>query len=201
MTEELQTSQPAPAQTAEPKQNLNRWLGRHDAFDMVGRHCSAADVICLKQIREEKLYLDVSPNWDQFCKEELRSSRTKIDGVIGNFDELGPAFFELAALTRVTANEFRQLAPAVIAGGISVDGEVVAIAPENRAKLEAAVSGVRKPRPAAKTFRKVLDSLEAATALLENPPVQPDDREADALGAILQRIQIAAACVNVFLRP
>jgi len=177
---------------------LQRWLGRHDALDLVARTCSAVDVGCIKQIRDEKLYLDMAPTWDEFCSQELHSSRRKMDTMIRQLEELGPAYFELSRLTRVTAGEFRQLGPAVTAEGVEVNGEVVAFKPENRAVLEAAVASVRKARkPAKKTLGDVLAACDALTAQLEKLPPLPDALQKLDLAAALYRLKKAAEGLGV----
>jgi len=193
---DLPIVQLAAEQTAEKKLNLSRWLGRHEALDMVARGCSAVDAGCLKQIREQKLYLGTASNWDQFCKVELKASRKKIDAFIRNLDEFGPAYFDLSRLTRVTVEEYRQLAPAVGADGVQIGGEVVAIAPENQDKLDAAVAGIRqkrtKPAPAPKSFRTVLEACDAALALIQKPPVWPDELDKFDLTVVLLAMREAA---------
>jgi hypothetical protein len=201
--QELQIGQPAANPPAESKLDLGRWLGRHEALNMVARGCSGVDAVCLKKIREEKLYRDVAPNWDQFCKRELRSSRKKIDGVIGRLDEFGPAYFDLSRLTHVTADEYRQIAPAVGPEGVRIAGEVVAIAPDNQDKLDAAVAGVRKrrakPAPKKADFTVVLDACRAALALIEKPPSKPDVEQKLELSETLQRIREAALDLGVLM--
>jgi len=195
--QELQIGQSAPEQTADGKLNVGRWLGRHEALDMVARGCSGVDAACLKKVREEKLYLDVAANWDQFCRKELGTSRKKIDGMISRLDEFGPAYFDLSRLTHVTADEYRQIAPAVSAEGVKIAGEVVAIAPENKDKLDAAVAGIRKKRarPASKkhSFDAVLDACEATLALIDKPPCWPDTRQKLLLATVVLRMLEASA--------
>ena len=191
MKQELEVAQLAAESPAEKELNLGRWLGRHEALDMVARSCSAVDTACLKKIREEKLYLELSPNWDQFCKTRLNASRKKIDSAIRHLDEFGTAYFDLSRLTRVSVEEYRQLAPAVGPDGVRVNGEVVAIAPENKEKLDAAIAAVRqkraKPAPAKKSFRTVLEACDAALALIEKPPCWPDALDKlDLTGVLLQ---------------
>jgi hypothetical protein len=43
---------------------LNRWLGRRVAFSLVAGRCSAADVECMRRIREGKLYASHASNWE-----------------------------------------------------------------------------------------------------------------------------------------
>jgi len=181
------------------KLNVQRWLGRHDALDLVAKTCSAVDVGCIRQIRDEKLYLEVAATWDEFCAHELSSSRRKIDTMIRQLEELGPAYFELSRLTRVTAEEFRQLGPAVTADGIQVNGEVVAFKPENREALDRAVASVRKGRkPSNKTFGGVLEAGYALAAQLEQPPALPDTAQLLDLAAVLQRLKRAGESLGVF---
>jgi hypothetical protein len=196
MKQESQVGQSAPEQTAEGKLNAGRWLGRHEALDMVAHSCSGVDAACLKKIRDEKLYLDVAPNWDQFCRKELRTTRKRIDGMIRRLNEFGPAYFDLLRLTHVTADEYRQIAPAVSAEGVKIDGEVIAIAPGNKDKLDAALAGVRrkrgKPAPETKSFNAVLDACDAALALIEKPPCWPDGLQKLWLAGVLLRMHKAA---------
>ncbi len=196
-----QTGQSAPEETAENKVNVGRWLGRHEALEMVARGCSGVDAACLKKIRDERLYLEAASNWDQFCRTELHTSRRKIDGLIRRLDEFGPAYFDLSRLTHVTADEYRQIAPAVSAEGVRIAGEVVAIAPENKDKLDAAVAAVRRKRakPAAKSksFDAVLNACDAALTLIGKPPCQPDTRQRLMLTLVLQQMREAAAGLGV----
>ena len=197
MKQELRIGQPAAQPAAESKLGVGRWLGRHEALDMVARSCSGVDAACLKKIREEKLFLEVASSWDQFCQRELRVSRRKIDSMIRRLDEFGPAYFDLSRLTHVTADEYRQIAPAVSAEGVKIAGEVVAIAPENKEKLDAAVAAVRRKRAKLasrkKSFDAVLEACEAVLALIDKPPCWPDTRQKVLLNDVLVRMRLAAA--------
>jgi hypothetical protein len=42
------------------------WIGREQAFDTVARHCSAARVACLKQVRETEAYKTLNLTWEEF---------------------------------------------------------------------------------------------------------------------------------------
>jgi len=184
--------------------NLNRWLGRHEALELVARSCSSADVGCLKQIRDKKLYTEVARNWDSFCHIDLKSSRRKVDTLIRKLDELGPAYFELSRLTYVSPDDFKQLGPAVTSEGVQVDGETIALKPENRDKLQAAVKALRKSRrksdAAPKSFRSVLDACEALVAQLENPPSEPEPEDKLDLADVMLRMRDACAGLGVFWR-
>ena len=201
MKQELSVGELDAGQAADGKLNLGRWLGRHEALDMIARGCSAVDAACLKKIREEKIYLEVASNWDQFCRTELHASRRKIDTVIRHLDEFGSAYFDLSRLTRVSVEEYRQLAPAVNADGVQLNGEVVAIAPQNKEKLDAAVAEIRKnrarPAPAKPSFHTVLDACSAALALIEKPPCWPDALDKLDLTAVLLQMRKSAEGLGV----
>jgi hypothetical protein len=194
--QELLIGKSSAEEAADAKLSVGRWLGRHEALDMVARGCSGVDAACLKKVRDEKLYLDVASNWDQFCTRQLHVSRRKIDGMIRRLDEFGPAYFDLSRLTHVTADEYRQIAPAVSAEGVKIAGEVVTIAPGNKDKLDAAVAAVRrkrsKPAPEKKSFKAVLDACEAALALIDNPPIWPDALQKLLLAGVLIRMRKSA---------
>lgn len=201
MSQELQVGQPDASQPADGKLNVGRWLGRHEALDMIARGCSGVDAACLKRVREEKLYQAVAPNWDQFCKKELHTTRKRIDAVIRRFEEFGPAYFDLSRLTRVTADEYRQIAPAVGAEGVRIGGETVAIAPENKDKLDAALAAVRKkrakPSPDKRTFHAVMGACETAVAIIERAECWPDLPQKLELADVLVRMRLAAARLGV----
>ena len=57
-------------------EELYRWLGRRDAFSLMAGRCSAADVECIKRIRDNKLYLAVARDWEEFCEKELHMSKS-----------------------------------------------------------------------------------------------------------------------------
>src|SRR3954451_13027527 len=97
--------------------DLGKLLGRREAFGLLAGRCSAAEVESLRRIRDEKLYLESSKNWDEFCTNHLRASRRKVDKHIGLLNEFGPAYFQVAQLTRITADEYRAIAPHVTPDG------------------------------------------------------------------------------------
>src|SRR4051812_32102566 len=59
------------------KNGLERWLGRREAFGIIAGRCSAADIECLREIRNQKLYLESAKNWGEFCQTQLRTSRRR----------------------------------------------------------------------------------------------------------------------------
>ena len=139
---------------------LGEILGQRRAFSAVAGRCSAADAACLQRMRDRKLYLHRSPTWEEFCPAHLGMSKTQANRIIRNLEELGPDYFELAQLTRITAEEFRAIAPAVREKAIHVNGDAIALIPENSGKVAEAVAGLR--RAAAAPEPSVAQRREAA---------------------------------------
>src|SRR2546423_6991157 len=80
---------------------LGMALGQRRAFGMVVGRCSAAHAECLRKIRDEKLYLRLAENWDEYCERYLKICRRTADRAIALVKELGPLYFEVAELTGV----------------------------------------------------------------------------------------------------
>ena len=175
------TGQPAPRDL-----ELGQWLGRREAFGLIAGRCSAADIECLRRIRDEKMYRDRAHNWDQFCTEQIGASRRRVDQSIRHLEEFGPAFFHAAQLTRITAEEFRAIAPDVSAEGVRLDGEVIAFVPEERRRVAAAIAELGR-------------RCEAAARLLESVSGKLDPLEELELTEMLWRIRNAAAALGVVM--
>ncbi len=127
---------------------LAKLLGAPQAFGMVAGHCSASHAMILRDIRDNKKYLALSRNFDEFCAEHLHITRRTVDRTIALLNELGPGYFALAQLTGIGADEFRALAPAVKDNCLEYGGESIALGEENAAKLAAAVEALRRSTPA-----------------------------------------------------
>lgn len=201
----------APASAEPPEEcdlSLARWLGRREAFGSVAGRCSAADVECLRNIRNRKLFKKRAPNWDEFCRKELRLSRRKIDDDIRHLEEFGPQFFQLAQLTRITPPQYRAIARHVESDGIHVDGRVVALLEGNAEQVAAAVEDLRQrveaeaapvetPAPSVDAGREMLRACEAAAEQLERRPIL-DSLHRAKLGKALRRMLNAAARLAVY---
>jgi hypothetical protein len=177
--------------------DLGQWLGRREAFGLVAGRCSAAEVECLRRIRDEKLYLDRVANWDDFCSKYLGASRRTIDNNIRQLKEFGPSFFHLAQLTRITPETYRAIAPQVSAEGVTLGGEVIALAPENSRKLAEAVAALSRqtqPKPASTSlsYATILKRCKSVTAWLEARTLRLNPDQQFELAAVLRRLDAAA---------
>jgi hypothetical protein len=124
--------------------DLGTLLGRRQAFSMVAGKASAADVECLRQIRDRKLYKAKTANWGDFCAQYLGASKSHIDSEIRYLLEYGPQYFELAQITRISPDAYRAMAQHVTSKGLEVDGEVIPLVVENSHRLAAGVAELRK---------------------------------------------------------
>jgi hypothetical protein len=144
-------------------EEVNRWLGRREAFSLVAGRCSAADVECMRRIRDGKLYLGRALDWEEFCAKELHMSKSNVKHLIRLLEKFGPEYFHIAQITRISVADYRAIAPAVSAQGIAWNGEVIALTPENAGRIAAAVSALRT-EAAAKTEPSFSDRLAALDA-------------------------------------
>ena len=86
-----------------------------------------------------------SPNYKNFDLSSLRSMSgggAAMPHAVAErlLDEFGPTYFHVAQMTHVTAEEYRAIAPHVSADGLRLDGDVVALLPENSEQVSAAVA-------------------------------------------------------------
>jgi hypothetical protein len=98
----------------------------------------------LKRLREEKLYKPCAETWENFCRSHLKISKTEANRTIHLLDDFGPDYFDLSALTRISPETYRAIAPAVKDGAIHFNGEAILLQPENSRKVSAAVAELRR---------------------------------------------------------
>jgi len=183
--------------------NLGQWLGRREAFGALAGRCSAAEVECVRRIREEKLYRGHARDWEEFCTKHLGASRRAVNARIRLFDELGPAYFHVAQLAHITPAEYREIAPRMSAEGISANGETIPLLPENRAAVAAVIGEVRAAsqktprRDKPRGFEAALEHCQAAVAHLETLFSPPSLERALVMVASIKRLHDAAARLGI----
>jgi hypothetical protein len=160
--------------TTEDMFDLGAWLGRKQAFTLLAGRCSAATVVCLRKIREGKRYRALGLTWEEFCRQRAGVSRAWADKVIQQLEQLGPAWFELSSVTRITPDQFRQIADAVTDEGLSYAGDTIEIIPENAPMLAQAIEILTSPpadefapEPPDRTLARAERSIRSALADLE----------------------------------
>jgi hypothetical protein len=119
--------------------------GSGDSFDPAGSQCSAAHAEWLRRLRGRKLYKGHASNWGEFCREHVGLSGPQASEIILNLEEFGPGYFDLAALTPITPDEFRTVASKVRGRFLCVDGEAIPLLPENVERISTAVEKLRRP--------------------------------------------------------
>ena len=122
-------------------------MGRTQAFNLVAGRCTAAQAAGMRQIRNEKLYLECSDSWEQFCVEQMGISKSEANKTIHLLDENGPEYFEMAQFTRISGETYRAIAPAIRDGKLHANGEEIELCVENARKIAAAVTEMRRALP------------------------------------------------------
>jgi hypothetical protein len=154
---------PAPV-AVESGFELSMWLGRREAFSLMAGRCSAADVECMRRIRDRKMYLSRTQDWGEFCLKDLHMSKSNANHLIGLLDKFGPEYFHIAQITRISVAEYCAIEPAVSPRGIEANGEFIPLNTENHERIAAAISALRAARGAKSEpeFQDRLAALDAA---------------------------------------
>ena len=137
---------------------LGEILGGRRAFSTIAGRCSAVAAAYLRRIRDEKLFRAKAETWDEFCPKFLGMSKTNANRIIHYLEEFGPAFFEVAQLNRISPVKYRAIANAIRDSALHCNGEVIALIPENAAKVSMAVDQLykaAKPKPESAVTRGV----------------------------------------------
>lgn len=135
------------------------WIGKCQAFRLVGAQCSAAEAKCLKTIRDAEIHKELNLPWDTFCSRYLGMSRVTAERVIMMEHEFGEIYFKLCEITRIPPASYRQIREAVSPAErtIEFDGEKIPIDEENADRVKKAVTILRAR--AARIAITPLDSL------------------------------------------
>lgn len=178
---------------------LGKWLGRREAFSLIAGRCSAAEVESLRRIREDNLYQKLGCTWEEFCSRQLHVTSRTVDRDIAYLRRFGPAFFTLRQLTRVSVREYAAIADRISEEGVHVDGQVVALLPENSEALAGALKTLvgrnQPPQPAAApaAFETVLQQFRSAAQRLRTFDGGMDRGQLRALAGELADLIAAAA--------
>src|ERR1035438_3626558 len=101
---------------------MGRWVGRREAFALIAGRCAAADIECLRQMRDQRKYRELNCTWAEFCAKYLKVARRSVDRLIGHLEEFGPSYFHLTKLTHISVGEYRQIAACVTEAGLEING-------------------------------------------------------------------------------
>jgi hypothetical protein len=123
---------------------LGQWMGRRQAFALIAGKTAAADVECLRRIREGNLFRAKGVDWYGFCQQYAGVTSSYANRLIRQFEEFGPNYFDLSKIVRISAESYRKIADKVGDDGITFGSETVAISPENSDKIVEAVKALRE---------------------------------------------------------
>ncbi len=166
--------------------DIGRWIGQGQAFGLVASKCSAAQAQCLQTIREEGHYQALDLTWDEFCRRHLGISRSYADQLIRNLQQFGSAYFRLSQILHISDAGYREIAAAVTAESIVVDGETIPLIPENAARIRKAVAQLRselrtaqarRPAHALYNLRTRIDNCFREMGDIARGPFEPGDME------------------------
>src|SRR5262249_14256959 len=133
----------------EEKLDLVQWIGRKQAFSLIAAKTTAAEVECLRRIRDGEMFRAVALDWSEFCQKYVGVSSSYANRLIRQLEEFGPNYFDLSRIMRISPESYRQIAGSVSDGSIALGGERIAITPENTGKIAEAVKTLREQQPVA----------------------------------------------------
>ncbi len=156
--------------------------------------CTASQAEWLARQRDRKCYKNRGQDWDEFCREEIGIRGPDATRITDAQKEFGSSFFELAAFAPVTADEFRAVAPKVKDNTLTVDGEAIALRPENADKIGAAIEKLRQPnRPTSKVKRPNVMDVRLITVEQLSRQLRAEFRKlASPKGLAVDRLKLAA---------
>jgi hypothetical protein len=154
-------------QTIQQAIDPGEWFGRRAA------KFSAAEVESFRSIRSKKLYRSFQLTWEEFCKQRIGVDRSNADAMIRKLDELGPAYFHLAGIIRISPQRFRQISGVVTERGVKYNGELIPFEPSQAVRLAAAVKDLSlraggDASSSARRLQRAESALKTALAGLEN---------------------------------
>ena len=159
--------------------NAGAWIGRQQAFALIGSKCSAAQAQCLREIRESHAYEKLGVTWDEFCPRYAAISRSKADDLIRRLDEFGQDYFRICEVARISPEAYRQIADLVPDETVELDGKVVPLIPENAPRIRL---GIR-------TLRAEINRLAAGKQRPSGDIVELSDRLDSLLRDMSRRIE------------
>ncbi len=201
MNEGMEYVNPETGETESADFDLGQWMGRREAFGLTAARCTAAEIETLRIIRDQRVYRSRRSTWAEFCTLDLHVSRRWVDRAIGLLAAYGPAFFHISLVTHIGPKDYRSIAPNVSEAGIMVDGNVVALLPENSQNISAAITELLKriepkqPKPV--TLGDALKRCQTFVEMLQAVPQDLDAGQKNDLAAAIGEIRRIASQLGV----
>src|ERR1700730_10495883 len=92
---------------------LGQWLGRKQAFGLIAGKTAAAEVECMRRIRDGNLFRAKGVDWSEFCQHYAGVTSSYANRLIRQFEEFGPNYFDLSKIVRISAESYRKIAESV----------------------------------------------------------------------------------------
>lgn len=153
--------------------DLRHICGQRRALTAVSGRCSASTAALLRNIRNNRLFRPLVSSWEEFCACRIHVSRRHADRIIALLDEFGPAYFELAELTGVTADQYRQIHPVIQQHRDCVTPDGLSLIPERVEEIAEAVDrmlgeaeAAAPPRTRDRSVVSRVDALHRSAARL-----------------------------------
>ena len=137
-------------------------------------------------------------------------SRAAADRTIRLHEEFGGDYFELTQLVRIPPEAFRAIAPAVKYKAVHIDGESIALAPENAHKVAEAVGRLRnrvaaEPEQPYVSIQSRLEALqrrgrETVAELTEIHQSVPGASDYELLSSVVDELHGAVARLRTKMR-
>ncbi len=156
---------------------LGKVLGQGVAFGAIAGRCSAAQAAAIRKVRNEKVHLHFNLTWNEFCPKHLMMSGSQADTFIRLLEEFGPEYFEHTQSVRISADQYRLVAPFIVDRALHIEGEVLDL---NSANVQ-------------KVARTVRESQLALLPPAEVPAEVPHVSVADRLAALDLRVKETVA--------
>lgn len=190
--------------------DLGTCVGRSQAFGAIANKCAAAQAETLAMLLETGAYKLTGKTWEQFCVEYAGLSPQRVGEIIRNIKEFGATYYQLKEVIRISPETFRKLLPKIQDEKIEIDGNWVAIAPENAAIIRDTVNclrtDLRKAKEGAQRANRdieILTSPDIASLqsrldswLEEILNKTPDDSLRGLVHYSLQRLQAIASLLD-----
>jgi hypothetical protein len=162
---------------------LGRLLGQTEAFTAIAARCTAAQAAAMRTVREEKLYLGQTKDWEECCYKFFHTGKDNANRFIRLLEDFGPEYFLVAQYSRISASTYRALQPAIRDNTLHHNGEAIALIPENAGKVAAAVNDIRKTI----TIKAIKPDPEPESVPVSDP-ILPLERQCTEAVSAIERI-------------
>jgi hypothetical protein len=167
---------------------LGKVLGQSIAFGTIAGRCSAAQAAAIRKVRDDKVHARFGLTWREFCSKHFKMSGAQADLFVRLLEEFGPEYFEHTQFVRISADNYRLVAPFIRDKTLHHGAEVLELNSANVRKVAEAVRAPQRRLPAPAPI-----APEEPAAAPEEPAAAPEEPAAapvfaDRLSGLERRI-------------